>query len=92
MTTKPLRTDRAAKRYDTKAREVWIELSDKLPKVSGLCVDVVIDATSSTLSCRLPHRINLVDQTTPLAVPGRSCSTQREERGRGTRPLVTSAR
>jgi hypothetical protein len=50
MTTKPLRTDYAAEHYDTKAREVWIELSDELPKVSGLCVDVVIDTSASVVT------------------------------------------
>lgn len=44
MSRKPLRTDDAAERFDTKVREVWIELNenDREKLVVGLPVDVVL--------------------------------------------------
>lgn len=43
MDRKQLWTDRPSERYDTKTREVWIELDQGEPLVVGLRVDVVID-------------------------------------------------
>jgi multidrug resistance efflux pump len=42
MTRKQLYTDDPAERYDTKTREVWIDLEPSQPLVVGLRVDVVI--------------------------------------------------
>lgn len=52
MSRKPLRTDDPAERFDTKVREVWIELNetDRGNLVVGLPVDVVLDvATPSSV-------------------------------------------
>jgi HlyD family secretion protein len=43
MDRKSLSTDRAAERFDTKTREVWIELEPGQQLVVGLRVDVVLD-------------------------------------------------
>lgn len=45
MTQKPLRTDAPAERFDTKVREVWIELAESGTErfVVGLPVDVVLE-------------------------------------------------
>jgi hypothetical protein len=44
MTAKQIWSDDPAERYDTKAREVWIDLKTSSPLVVGLRVDVRIDA------------------------------------------------
>lgn len=46
MSQKPLRTDDPLERFDTKVREIWIELDDAAAEafVVGLPVDVVLDA------------------------------------------------
>ena len=43
MDRKTVWSDRATERYDTKTREVWIELQPGPPLVLGLRVDVTID-------------------------------------------------
>jgi multidrug resistance efflux pump len=43
MTRKELSSDRPNERFDTKMREVWIELEDPGPLVVGLRVDVLIE-------------------------------------------------
>ncbi|HUT92111.1 MAG TPA: HlyD family efflux transporter periplasmic adaptor subunit [Thermoguttaceae bacterium] len=47
MSPKSLWSDDPAERYDTKTREVWIELEDAEALVVGLRVDVVIDTNPS---------------------------------------------
>ena len=47
MSPKSLWTDHPTERYDTKAREVWIELEDADSLVVGLRVDVRIDPDST---------------------------------------------
>jgi multidrug resistance efflux pump len=44
MSRKQLFSDRPAERYDTKVREVWIELDEPADLVIGLRVDVTIEA------------------------------------------------
>lgn len=44
MSPKQVRSDRPTERFDTKTREVWIELESGEDLVVGLPVDVVIDA------------------------------------------------
>jgi len=46
MGRKQVRSDRPAERFDTKTREVWIELESAECLVVGLPVDVVIEAAS----------------------------------------------
>jgi len=46
MTSKQLFTDRPSERFDTKVREVWIELEESEDLVVGLRVDVVIEPAS----------------------------------------------
>jgi len=46
MSRKQLWSDRPTERYDTKTREVWLELEDAQELVVGLRVDVTIDAGS----------------------------------------------
>jgi HlyD family secretion protein len=48
MDRKSLRTDHPTERYDTKTREVWIELQLGPPLVIGLRVDVTINVRSGT--------------------------------------------
>ena len=47
MDGKQIWSDQPAERYDTKVREVWIELEGEVPLVIGLCVDAVIDPGTS---------------------------------------------
>jgi len=46
MGTKHLWSDRPTERYDTKTREMWIQLEEKKSMVVGLRVDVMIDPGS----------------------------------------------
>jgi multidrug resistance efflux pump len=48
MTAKQIWSDDPAERYDTKAREVWLDLDTSSPLVVGLRVDVRIDAGVGT--------------------------------------------
>ena len=48
MTRKQLFTDRPTERFDTKLRQVWIELDNAIGLVLGLRVDVTIEATAIT--------------------------------------------
>ena len=52
MSRKPLRTDDAAERFDTKVREVWTELDDSGTEnfVIGLPVDVVLDVSDPAVN------------------------------------------
>ncbi len=47
MSRKRLWTDRPAERFDTKVRQLWIELEDASELVLGLRVDVTIEATGT---------------------------------------------
>ncbi|MFV1967497.1 MAG: HlyD family efflux transporter periplasmic adaptor subunit, partial [Pirellulaceae bacterium] len=47
MTGKQIWNDKPAERYDTKTREVWIDISQADGLVVGLRVDVVIDVAAS---------------------------------------------
>jgi HlyD family secretion protein len=49
MSRKPLRTDAATERFDTKVREIWIELEgiDMAGLIVGLPVDVVVEVTEA---------------------------------------------
>jgi len=49
MSRKELRSDRATERYDTKVREVWLDLEDGKAWLVGLRVDVVIDIRSPSV-------------------------------------------
>jgi len=48
MTKKQLWSDRPTERFDTKSREVWIELSQNEPHVIGLRMDVTIDISTES--------------------------------------------
>jgi HlyD family secretion protein len=56
MSQKPLRTDDPLERFDTKVREVWIELDDVGSEdlVIGLPVDVVLEVGSKTAELETP--------------------------------------
>lgn len=49
MGRKELFSDDPAERYDTKTREIWVELEDAAELIVGLRVDVVIDPKSGEL-------------------------------------------
>jgi multidrug resistance efflux pump len=69
MSRKQLWTHDPAERYDTKVREVWIELNDARDLVVGLRVDVVIKASATiSNSTKLASR-QAMDDTPPS--PGR---------------------
>lgn len=55
MGRKQLWSDRPAERYDTKTREVWIELEDGESLVVGLRVDVMIDPRSLPPEAAVPQ-------------------------------------
>jgi hypothetical protein len=69
MSRKELWSDQPAERYDTKTREVWIELEPAEDLVVGLRVDAVIDPES----CNPP---NIVDPDSPDAEPGSTPETE----------------
>lgn len=54
MGRKQLWSDRPAERYDTKTREVWIELEQSESLVVGLRVDAMIDPRSLTTEATAP--------------------------------------
>ena len=71
MTNKQIFSDHPSQRYDTKAREVWIELEEPShPFVVGLRVDVVIDvdvprAESAPVKPSSPQAADNVDPVGP---------------------------
>jgi multidrug resistance efflux pump len=61
MGRKQIWSDQPAERYDTKTREVWVNLPQGKNLVVGLRVDVLIDAASAGLSSG--DRIDVSDQS-----------------------------
>jgi multidrug resistance efflux pump len=74
MQAKELYSNRPAERYDTKTREVWIELEQAAGLVVGLPVDVTIDPQSAATaaaapSTRLPARQSYASKGLPHQSP-----------------------
>ena len=70
MDRKSVWSDRATERYDTKTREVWIELQPGPPLVLGLRVDVTIDLKSHS-------QIRKSDQPKTRTLPSRQFRNNR---------------
>jgi len=68
MSRKQLWSDRPTERYDTKTREVWLELEDAQELVVGLRVDVTIDACSLAVAPDSPSEPGSAEPDCP-AVP-----------------------